>query len=65
MDRIINQVQLTFAQLLDEELYLPIKQELKEQNIVHSLGIKKESLKNKVEALFMSLKQDLKDIDRM
>ena len=61
IDRMINAAQLVFAELLDSELYLPVKQELAEMNVNHSLGFKKELFKSKVEILFQNLKTDLEN----
>lgn len=63
IEKLINATQLTFANILDSDLYLPMKYELKEQNITHSLGIKKEMFKIKVEGLFENLKKELIKID--
>ncbi len=42
-------LKLEIAQAIDNTLYFPLKEELKEQNVTHSLGILKECLKQKIE----------------
>lgn len=59
IDKLMNAAQLALAELLDRELYEPIKQELKQYHIIHSLGIKKELFKRKTEQVFEELKKEL------
>ena len=62
VNKLINAAQLAFAEILDTDLYLPMKHELKEHNITHSLGFKKEQFKSKVERLFEDLKKELIEV---
>lgn len=62
VNKLIDANLLAFAEILDTDLYLPMKQELKEHNITHSLGFKKELFKSKVERLFENLKKDLMEV---
>lgn len=62
IDKLIDVAQLVFADLLDSELYQPMKLELAQCNVTHSLGFKKELFKNKVECLFENLKKDMMDV---
>ncbi|MBU0599023.1 hypothetical protein KKF61_08635 [Patescibacteria group bacterium] len=59
VNKLINAAQLAFAEILDTDLYLPMKQELMQHDITHSLGFKKEQFKSKVERLFEDLKKEL------
>lgn len=59
IDKLMNGAQLDLADLLDGELYEPVKQELKQYHITHSLGIKKELFKHKMELVFEYLKKVL------
>lgn len=61
IDKLMNGAQLALAELLDRELYQPVKQELKQHNITHSLGIKKEMFKQKMEQVFEELKKELQE----
>lgn len=62
IDKLINETQREFAEILDTDLYLPMKKELQQHNITHSMGIKKEMFKNRVEGLFNKLKKDLSEV---
>lgn len=44
---------------LDDELYLPIKFELQQKNVTHSLGFRKEFFKEKIELEFKILKKEI------
>lgn len=59
IDKLMNAAQLALAELLDRELYEPVKQELKQYHITHSLGIKKELFKQKMEQVVEELKKEL------
>jgi len=62
VNKLINAAQLAFAEILDTDLYLPMKQELMQHDITHSLGFKKEQFKSKVERLFEDLKKELIEV---
>ncbi len=59
IDRLMNAAQLDLADLLDSELYQPVKQELKQYHITHSLGIKKELFKRKMERVLEELGKEI------
>ena len=61
IDMCIDAAQRVLAEMLDSDLYIPMKRELEKHNTTHSLGTKKEMFKNKIECLFENLKKDLED----
>lgn len=61
IDKLVDDVERNLASHLDENLYLPIKEELRGKTI-HSLGIKKELFKGHMESELDKLKTKLKKI---
>ncbi len=57
IDKLIQGLNLRLASYIDSELYLPLKGELK--GTTHSLGFKKELLKQKIESELENLKKEL------
>lgn len=57
--KLLNAAQLALADALDNELYQPVKEELRQYDITHSLGMKKELFKHKVELIFEDLKKEM------
>jgi hypothetical protein len=60
IDRLIENLNLRLAEYIDGQLYLPLKEELK--GTTHSLGFKKELLKEKIESELEKLKKDLEEM---
>jgi len=60
IDRLIEDINLRLAEYIDGKFYLPLKEELK--GTTHSLGFKKESLKENIESELERLKKELKEI---
>lgn len=60
IDRLIEDINLRLAEYIDGQFYLPLKEELK--GTTHSLGFKKESLKEDIESELERLKKELKEI---
>lgn len=60
IDRLIEDINLRLAEYIDGQFYLPLKEELK--GTTHSLGFKKESLKENIESELERLKKELKEI---
>ena len=60
IDRLIQKLNLNLASYIDGQFYLPLKEELK--GMTHSLGFKKELLKEKIELELEKLKKELKEI---
>ena len=58
IDKLMSGINLRLASYIDGEFYLPLKEELK--GTTHSLGFKKERLKEKIESELERLKNDLK-----
>jgi len=58
IDKLILRLNLNLASYIDSEFYLPLKEELK--GTTHSLGFKKELLKEKIESELERLKNELK-----
>lgn len=57
IDKLIQRLNLRLASYIDGEFYLPLKEELK--GTTHSLGFKKELLKQKIESELENLKNEL------
>lgn len=57
IDKLIQGLNLRLASYIDRDLYLPLKEELK--GTTHSLGFKKELLKQKIESELENLKKEL------
>ena len=62
LDKDIQNINLRIASYIDEEFYLPLKKEL--TGVTHSLGFKKELLKEKIEHELDELKKTLKESDQ-
>ena len=60
IDRLIQELNLRLASYIDSQFYLPLKEELK--GTTHSLGFKKELLKEKIELELEKFKKDIKEI---
>ena len=60
IDRLIQDLNLRLASYIDGQFYLPLKNELK--GTTHSLGFKKELLKERIE---LELEKFKKDIDEL
>lgn len=58
IDKLMSRINLRLASYIDGEFYLPLKEELK--GTTHSLGFKKELLKEKIESELEILKNELK-----
>lgn len=63
INELIDKTLYKLTDLLDDELYLPIKKELAQQNVTHSLGFKKELFKEKIEKEFNNLKKEILNIE--
>lgn len=59
LDGAIQKINLRLASYIDEEFYLPLKGEL--TGVTHSLGFKKELLKERIERELDELKKTLKE----
>ena len=57
-DRLFQELNLRLASYIDSQFYLPLREELK--GTTHSLGFKKELLKEKIESELEKLKKELK-----
>ena len=57
IDRLIQNLNLRLAEYIDGQFYLPLKEELK--GTTHSLGFKKELLKERIELELEKLKKEL------
>lgn len=57
LDKEIQKTNLRLASYIDNEFYLPLKEEL--TGVTHSLGIKKELLKEKIEHELEEFKKTL------
>lgn len=62
VDKLIENLNLRLAEYIDGQFYLPLKEELK--GTVHSLGFKKELLKEKIESELEKLKKDLDEMKK-
>ncbi len=60
IDKLILELNLNLASYIDREFYLPLKEELK--GTTHSLGFKKELLKQKIELELDKLKKNLQNL---
>ncbi len=60
IDKLIQELNLNLASYIDGQFYLPLKEELK--GTTHSLGFKKELLKEKIESELEKLKIELKEV---
>jgi len=60
IDRLIEELNLNLSSYIDNQLYLPLKKEL--EGTTHSLGFKKELLKEKIESELERLKKELKEM---
>lgn len=60
IDRLIQDINLRLAVYIDSQFYLLLKEELK--GTTHSLGFKKELLKEKIESELEKLKKDLEEM---
>jgi hypothetical protein len=59
IEKLIDSTKFKLAQILDEQLYQPVKEELKQYDVTHSLGIKKEMFKERMERVLDDLKTEL------
>lgn len=57
IDRLFQELNLRLAEYIDGQFYLPLKEELK--GTTHSLGFKKELLKEKIESELKKLRKEL------
>lgn len=57
IDRLFQVTNSRLASFIDSEIYIPLKEELK--GTTHSLGFKKELLKQKIDAELGELKKEL------
>lgn len=62
IDRLIKDINFRLAEYIDSQLYLPLKEELK--GTAHSLGIKKELLKQKIESELEILKKGIEGAEK-
>ena len=60
IDRLIQNLNLRLAEYIDGQFYLPLKEELK--GTTHSLGFKKELLKERIESELEKFKKDVKEM---
>lgn len=60
IDKLILQININLASYIDSQFYIPLKEELK--GTTHSLGFKKELLKEKIESELEKLKKELKEV---
>ena len=60
MEKEIEDIEIELCRKLDEDLYLPVKEELKGINRTYSLGIKKENFKLTIHNCLIKL-QEVKD----
>jgi len=60
IDKLILQTNINLASYIDSQFYFPLKEELK--GTTHSLGFKKELLKEKIESELEKLKKELKEV---
>ena len=60
IDKLIQGLNLNLASYIDGQFYLPLKEELR--GTTHSLGFKKELLKEKIESELEKLKIELKEV---
>lgn len=60
IEKLIEELNLRLAFYIDSQLYLPLIEELK--GTTHSLGFKKELLKEKIESELKKLKIKLKEV---
>lgn len=60
IDKLIQELNLNLASYIDVQFYLPLKEELR--GTTHSLGFKKELLKEKIESELEKLKIELKEV---
>mgnify|MGYP003394602251 CR=1 FL=1 len=60
IDRLFQDINLRLAVYIDSKFYLPLKEELK--GTTHSLGFKKELLKEKIESELEKLKKELEEM---
>ena len=56
-DRLFQELNLRLASYIDSQFYLPLREELK--GTTHSLGFKKELLKEKIESELEKLKKEV------
>lgn len=63
IDKLIQRLNLRLASYIDSEFYLPLKEELK--GTTHSLGFKKERLKEKIESELENLKKEFEKDKQM
>lgn len=62
IDRLIENLNLRLAEYIDSQFYFPLKEELK--GTTHSLGFKKELLKEKIESELEKLKKELEEMKK-
>lgn len=62
IDRLIQNLNLRLAEYIDSQFYLPLKEELK--GTAHSLGFKKELLKERIELELEKFKKDIKEMKK-
>ncbi len=60
LDRLIMQAKRTIAESIDGDMYLPVKEELK--GAEHSLGFRKEMVKQKMDDALEQLKKDVLEL---
>ena len=60
IDRLVQGLNLRLAEYIDRQFYLPLKEELK--GTTHSLGFKKELLKERIELELEKFKKDIKEV---
>ncbi|MCG3218555.1 MAG: hypothetical protein KAR35_06100 [Candidatus Heimdallarchaeota archaeon] len=60
---IFEKAEMELAEHIDSELYLPVKAELCNKGITHSLGRRKENLKGKIFEVFEKIKKEITDIN--
>lgn len=60
IDKLVLELNLNLASYIDDKFYFPLKEELK--GTTHSLGFKKELLKEKIESELEKLKKELKEV---
>jgi hypothetical protein len=62
IDKLIQNLNLRLAEYIDGQFYLPLKEELK--GTTHSLGFKKELLKEKIESELEKFKKDIEELEK-
>lgn len=59
VNMLFSEIAFKLAESIDEELYLPVKNELSKHNITHSLGIRKEEFKDIMVKSLNELRKEL------